>query len=283
MKLYSIQTGYFKLDGGAMFGVVPKVLWQRTNPADENNQIEMALRCLLIEDGDKLILIDTGIGDKQSEKFFSHFHLYGEDSLDKSLLKHGFHRDDITDVVLTHLHFDHCGGAIKRNPKGYYEPAFKNAEYWSNKAHWKWATEPNPREKASFLPENILPIEQSGQLRFIDYSDNPNEDNPLGLKMLFVDGHTEKQMIPIIDYKDKTLVFMADFLPTTGHIPLPYVMGYDTRPLLTLSEKQIFLNEAADHEYYLFLEHDAYHEICTVKHTEKGVRLNKTFNFDDIF
>ncbi len=283
MKIYPVNTGYFKLDGGAMFGVVPKVLWQRTNPADENNQIEMALRCLLVEDGDRLILIDTGIGDKQSEKFFGHFHLYGDDSLDKSLRRYGFHRDDITDVLMTHLHFDHCGGAIVRNKKGFYEPAFPRAKYWSNEAHWKWATEPNAREKASFLPENILPIQESGQLNFIPHTRNPNTDNPLNMEILFVDGHTEKQMIPIIRYQGKTLVFMADFLPTAGHIPLPYIMGYDTRPLITLKEKEKFLSEAAGKGYYLFLEHDAYHEICTVKHTEKGVRLDKTFNFDEIF
>ena len=283
MKLYPIETGNFKLDGGAMFGVVPKVLWQRTNPADENNQIEMAMRCLLIEDGDRLILIDTGIGDKQSEKFFSHFHLYGDDTLEKSLNKHGFHPSDITDVVLTHLHFDHCGGAVVRNPKGFYEPAFPNAVFWSNENHWQWATQPNPREKASFLSENILPLESSGQLKFLPVSQALSGETELGFSVLFVDGHTEKQMIPIIRYKGKTLVYMADFLPTIGHIPLPYVMGYDTRPLLTLSEKEKFLNEAADRQYYLFLEHDAYHEICTVKHTEKGVRLDKTFNFDEIF
>ncbi|MAD97759.1 MAG: MBL fold metallo-hydrolase [Flavobacteriaceae bacterium] len=278
MKIYPIETGNFKLDGGAMFGVVPKSLWQRTNPADANNMIEMSMRCMLIEDGDRLVLIDTGLGTKQSEKFFSYYFLFGDFSLDASLAKYGFHRDDITDVFLTHLHFDHCGGAIERQGE-LLQPAFKNARFWSNADHWKWATEPNAREKASFLKENILPIEESGQLNFI----NENPIDQIGFDVVFADGHTEKQMLPKIQYQDKTLVFMADLLPTVGHIPLPYVMGYDTRPLLTLEEKAAFLNEAADQNYYLFLEHDAYNELCTVQHTEKGVRLNQTYKFTDIF
>lgn len=285
MKIYPIETGNFKLDGGAMFGVVPKSLWQRTNPTDEKNMIDMSMRCMLIEDGDRLTLIDTGVGDKQSEKFFSYYFLFGGYSLDASLAKHGFHRDDITDVFLTHLHFDHCGGSIQWNKdRTGYEPAFKNAKFWSNESHWNWAANPNAREKASFLKENINPIQESGQLNFIDLpKTNVLQNSLLGFDIFFADGHTEKQMIPQIQYQEKTLVFMADLLPTTGHIPLPYVMGYDTRPLLTLDEKQYFLNKAADNEYYLFLEHDAQSELCTVQHTEKGVRLKNTFKFNEIF
>lgn len=263
-----------------MFGVVPKSLWQRTNPADANNMIDMSMRCLLIEDGDRLTLIDTGMGNKQSEKFFGYYYLYGDFSLDTSLAELGFHRDDITDVFLTHLHFDHCGGAIQWNKdKTGYEPAFKNARFWSNSRHWDWAVNPNPREKASFLSENILPIEESGQLNFLHL----NAKDYVGFDVLFKDGHTEKQMLPKIEYKNKTIVFMADLLPTAGHIPLPYVMGYDTRPLLTIKEKEAFLKEAADHEYLLFLEHDAHNELITVKHTEKGVRLKETYKFREIF
>ncbi|APS38132.1 MBL fold metallo-hydrolase [Salegentibacter sp. T436] len=286
MKLYPIESGNFKLDGGAMFGVVPKSLWSRTNPADSNNMIDMAARCLLIEDGDKLSLIDTGMGDKQSDKFFGFYYPWGDHSLDKSLKKYGLHRDDITDVFLTHLHFDHVGGAIKWNKdKTGYEPAFKNAKFWSNKDHWEWATEPNAREKASFLPENILPMEESGQLHFLDRTENKNfiQSQEFDFDVLFVDGHTDKQMIPHIQYKDKTLVFMADLLPTAGHIPLPYVMGFDTRPLLTLTEKETILKQAANKGYYLFLEHDAHNEIITLKNTEKGVRLDKTFTFNELF
>lgn len=280
MRIYPIETGNFKLDGGAMFGVVPKSLWQRTNPADANNMIEMSMRCMLIEDGNRLTLVDTGMGDKQSEKFFGYYFLYGDDTLDRSLARYGFHRDDITDVFLTHLHFDHCGGAIQWNKdQTGYEPAFKNAKFWSNERHWNWAVKPNRREKASFLTENILPMEESGQLNFV----HRNTRDQIGFDVIFVDGHTEKQMLPKIEYQGKTIVFMADLLPTVGHIPLPYVMGYDTRPLLTLNEKKAFLNEAADREYYLFLEHDAYNEICTVEHTEKGVRLKENYKFIDIF
>jgi glyoxylase-like metal-dependent hydrolase (beta-lactamase superfamily II) len=280
MKIYPIETGNFKLDGGAMFGVVPKTIWQRTNPADINNLIDMSMRCMLIEDGNRLLLIDTGLGAKQSDKFFSYYYLFGDFSLDSSLAKLGFHRDDITDVFLTHLHFDHCGGVIEWNSqKTVLQPAFKNAKFWSNDNHWKWATDPNPREKASFLKENINPIEESGQLNFI----HENALEQLGFDVLFMDGHTEKQMLPKLKYQGKTIVFMADLLPTVGHIPLPYVMGYDTRPLLTIKEKAIFLTEAADNNYYLFLEHDAYNEICTVQHTEKGVRLKNTHKFTDIF
>lgn len=285
MKIYPIETGNFKLDGGAMFGVVPKTIWQRTNPADSNNLIDMSMRSMLIEDGDRLILIDTGTGNKQSDKFFGYFHFFGNFSLDSSLAEHGFHRDDITDVFLTHLHFDHCGGSIQwnKNRTGY-EPAFKNAKFWSNKNHWQWAVEPNVREKASFLKENISPMESSGQLNFVDIPTNDFVQNSeLGFDILFADGHTEKQMLPHIQYKGKTIVFTADLLPTVGHIPLPYVASYDTRPLLSMDEKTKFLNMAADKEFILFLEHDAHNELCTVKHTEKGVRLNQTYKFNEVF
>ncbi|PID68130.1 MAG: MBL fold metallo-hydrolase [Flavobacteriia bacterium] len=285
MTIYPIEAGNFKLDGGAMFGVVPKSLWNRTNPADSNNMIDMSTRCMLIEDGKRLILIDTGMGNKQSEKFFGYYYLWGEHSLERSLAQHGFHKDDITDVFLTHLHFDHCGGSIQWNKdRTGYEPAFKNARFWSNKDHWQWATVPNVREKASFLKENINPMQSSGQLEFIDLPENDFKTNSeLGFDILFVNGHTDKQMIPHVSYHGKTIVFAADLLPTTGHIPLPYVMGYDTRPLLTMDEKEKFLNTAADEQYYLFLEHDAHTELCTVKHTEKGVRLDQQYSLKDIF
>lgn len=285
MNLFPINAGNFKLDGGAMFGVVPKSLWNKTNPADSKNMIDIAARCLLIEDGNRLILIDTGMGNKQSDKFFGYYHLWGDDSIDKSLNKVGFHRDDITDVFMTHLHFDHCGGSIQWNKdRTGYEPAFQNAHYWSNKDHWKWATEPNKREKASFLKENILPMEDSGRLKFTSIPDKDLlENSELGFGIFFADGHTDKQMIPLIKYKEKTIAFMADLLPTAGHIPLPFVMGYDTRPLLTLDEKEIFLNTAADNNYYLFLEHDSHNEIITVQHTEKGVRLKDTYKSKEIF
>ncbi|EGV43138.1 MBL fold metallo-hydrolase [Bizionia argentinensis JUB59] len=285
MTLYPINSGNFKLDGGAMFGVVPKSLWQRTNPADANNMIDIAARCLLIEDGDKLTLIDTGMGNKQSDKFFGYYYLWGDDSIDKSLKQHGFNRNDITDVFMTHLHFDHCGGAIQWNKDHTdYEPAFKNANFWSNKDHWHWATQPNNREKASFLEENILPIKNSGQLKFTDVPNGDIQRNSeLDFDIFYADGHTDKQMIPMIQYKGKTICFVADLLPTAGHIPLPFVMGYDTRPLLTLDEKERFLKMAADNNYYLFLEHDAHNEIITVKNTEKGVRLQDVYSCNEIF
>jgi len=286
MHLHVIETGNFKLDGGAMFGVVPKSLWSKTNPADQNNMIDIAARSLLIEDGNRLILIDTGLGNKQSEKFYSYYYQWGEHSLDNSLKKKGFHRDDITDVFMTHLHFDHCGGSVQWNAhRTGYEPAFKNAHFWTNKNHWEWALQPNMREKASFLKENLLPMQECGQLSFISL---PKTDksylthSELGFGIHFADGHTEKQMLPQIQYNEKTIVFMADLLPTVGHIPVPYVMGYDTRPLQTLSEKEAFLNLAADQNFYLFLEHDAHNEICTVKHTEKGVRLNQIYTSNEI-
>jgi glyoxylase-like metal-dependent hydrolase (beta-lactamase superfamily II) len=283
MKIHVIETGLFKLDGGAMFGVVPKTLWQKTNPADENNMCTWALRCLLIEDGKRLMLIDTGIGDKQSEKFFSHYHLQGNDTLIGSIRKAGFHEDDITDVILTHLHFDHCGGAIAWNTqKDGYRPVFKNAIYWSNAPHWQWATIPNAREKASFLAENILPIQESGQLKFVERTDSFSREAFPNIDLLFVDGHTDSMMIPHIKYKGKTIVFMADLLPSVGHIPLPYVMGYDTRPLITLEEKGSFLDTAATENFVLFLEHDSVNECCTLQHTEKGVRLVETFAFSSL-
>ena len=284
MKLNPIEAGNFKLDGGAMFGVVPKTIWNKTNPADENNLIDIAARCLLIEDGNRLTLIDTGMGNKQSEKFFGYYSLWGNHSLDKSLKNAGFHRDDITDVFMTHLHFDHCGGSVNWNKdKTGYEVAFKNAKFWTNENHWKWATEPNAREKASFLHENLFPMQESGQLHFINRPDSDfGFSNELGFDIFYADGHTEKQMLPHINYNGKTIVFCADMLPTAGHIPIPYVTGYDTRPLLSMDEKQIFLNNAADNNYYLWLEHDAHNQIITVQHTEKGVRLKEIFKCEDI-
>jgi glyoxylase-like metal-dependent hydrolase (beta-lactamase superfamily II) len=293
MKLYSINTGYFKLDGGAMFGVVPKTIWNKINPADENNLCSWALRCLLIEDGKRLILVDNGNGDKQDAKFFSHYHLHGDDTLEKSLAKYGFTKDDITDVFLTHLHFDHCGGSIK------YEgdklvPNFRNATYWSNERHWEWATEPNEREKASFLKENILPIQESGKLKFIKH---PHQDEkgwtvyPPGMLLTdfnenitvrFVDGHTESMMLPEIKYKNKTVVFMADLLPSAGHIPIPYVMAYDMYPLTTLGEKRNFLNTALKNDYILFFEHDPVYECCTLQQTEKGIRPKEFFKLEEV-
>jgi len=288
MNLYPINAGNFKLDGGAMFGVVPKSIWSRTNRPVKNNMIDIAARCLLIEDGKRLILIDTGMGNKQSEKFYGYYHLWGDDTIDKSLAKYGFHRDDITDVFMTHLHFDHCGGSIQYNKnRTFLEPAFKNASFWSNKKHWQWATEPNRREFASFLKENITPMEESGRLKFTQLPQNSSgnilKNSALDFDIFFANGHTEKQMIPIINYNGKTICFMADLLPTIGHLPIPFVMGYDTRPLLTLDEKEKFLDLAANNNYYLFLEHDAHNELITVQHTEKGVRLKDTYTCKDIF
>jgi glyoxylase-like metal-dependent hydrolase (beta-lactamase superfamily II) len=284
MKIYPIEAGNFKLDGGAMFGVVPKTIWNKTNPADANNRIDIAARCMLIEDGNRLTLIDTGMGTKQSEKFFSYYSLWGEHSLDQSLKKHGFHRDEVTDVFMTHLHFDHCGGCVNRKTSSEgFEVAFKNAKFWTNSNHWQWATQPNAREKASFLDENILPIQESGQLHFVE---RPEGDfgfsNEMGFSIFYADGHTEKQMLPHIQFGEKTIVFCADLLATAGHIPIPYVMGYDTRPLLTLSEKTKFLHAAADNNYYLWLEHDAHNPIVTVEQTEKGIRLKEVFRLEDI-
>ena len=283
MQLHAIACGNFKLDGGAMFGVVPKLLWEKTNPADANNRIEMCCRSLLVEEGNRLILIDTGMGNKQSEKFFSHYDLWGEDNLDQSLRQKGFHRDDITDVFLTHLHFDHCGGAVIRNGNGILVPAFKNAVFWSHENHWKWATQPNPREKASFLPENILPIEESGRLKLLKGEGFLLENTPLGFDIILVNGHTEKQMLPVIKYQGKTLVYAADLIPTVGHLPIPYVMGYDTRPLMTMEEKSHFLNLAYDQDFLLFLEHDPYNELISLGQTERGVRLGEKHTLANFF
>lgn len=277
MSLHIIDTGYFKLDGGAMFGVVPKSIWQKTNPADEKNLCAWAMRCLLVEDGNRLILIDNGIGTKQDQKFFSHYYLHGDGELIKSIRAAGFHEDDVTDMFLTHLHFDHCGGGVKLS-HGRADLTFKNATYWSNAEHWNWAINPNIREKPSFIRENLLPMQESGHLKFIDPA------APLflpGFDILYTSGHTERMMIPKIKVNGKTICFMADLLPSVGHIPLPYIMGYDVRPLVTLEEKEKFLKEAADKQYILFFEHDPVNECCTVMHTEKGVRLDKTFTLKE--
>lgn len=268
-----------------MFGVVPKSIWQRTNPADENNMCTWAMRSLLVEDGNRLILIDTGIGDKQDEKFLRHYFLHGDENLDGSLAAAGFSRDDITDVFLSHLHFDHCGGSVQwmDSDRTILEPAFKNATFWSNADHWKWATEPNRREKASFLAENILPMEESGQLKFIERTSEFMENIFPNFSVLYANGHTEGMMIPHLSYQGKTVVFMADLLPSVGHIPVPFVMGYDTRPLITLNEKEAFLKKAADEEYILYFQHDPENECCTLQHTEKGVRLKDTFSLKDAF
>lgn len=284
MDLYSINTGYFKLDGGAMFGVVPKTIWNKINPADENNLCSWALRCLLIEDDNRLILIDNGNGDKQDAKFFSHYHLHGDDTLEKSLSKHGFSKEDITDVFLTHLHFDHCGGSIVREGDKLL-PAFKNATYWSNKEHWNWAVNPNEREKASFLKENILPIEESGQLKFINVPDNGIATEArisTKMKFRFVNGHTRAMMLPQINYKGRTVVFMADLLPSAGHIPMPYIMGYDMFPLTTLNEKRYFLKEAVENDFILFFEHDPVHECCNLQQTERGIRPKDYFKLSEL-
>ena len=277
MNLFTIDTGYFKLDGGAMFGVVPKSIWNKLNPADDNNMCSWALRCLLIEEGNRLILVDNGIGNKQDAKFFSHYYLHGEDTLDKSLAKHGFHRNDITDVILTHLHFDHCGGSIVREGDQLI-PAFSNAIYWSNEQHWKWATEPNEREKASFLKENILPIQESGQLKFVGKHDG----FPEFVKIRNAFGHTDAMMLPEIIYKNRKIVFMADLLPSVAHIPIPYVMGYDMFPLTTLKEKKSFLTEAQGEDMILFFEHDAFNECCTLQATEKGIRQKDCFRLSEL-
>lgn len=279
MKLYSINTGFFKLDGGAMFGVVPKSIWNKLNPADENNLCTWALRSLLIEDDNRLILVDTGVGNKQDAKFFSHYYLHGDDSLDKSLAKHGFHRNDITDVFLTHLHFDHVGGAIIiENNK--MVPAFKNATYWSNDQHWQWAIKPNDREKASFLKENIQPIQDSGKLKMIEVIEDISFSRDISIR--FVNGHTKAMMLPQINYKGKTIVYMADLLPSVGHIPIPYVMAYDMFPLSTLQEKKSFLQEALQNNFILFFEHDPLYECCTLTMTDRGIRVKDTFNLHDI-
>lgn len=286
MNLYTINTGYFKLDGGAMFGVVPKTIWNKLNPADENNLCSWALRCLLIEDGNRLILVDTGNGDKQDAKFFSHYHLHGDDTLEKSLKAHGFTPDDITDVFLTHLHFDHCGGAIKREGDKLV-PAFRHARFWSNEEHWKWAVYPNDREKASFLKENILPMQESGRLEMVAISEGNTQKLAStafteNIDIRFVNGHTDKMMLPQIRYKGKTIVYMADLLPSQAHIPIPYVMGYDMFPLTTMHEKKAFLQEALSGEYILFFEHDPVYECCTLKQTDKGIRPDRFFKLSEL-
>jgi glyoxylase-like metal-dependent hydrolase (beta-lactamase superfamily II) len=270
MTLHTIDTGHFKLDGGAMFGVVPKSIWSRLNPADENNLCSWAMRCLLIEEGNRLMLVDTGMGDKQDAKFFSYYYPHGEGHLLGSIRKAGFSPEDITDVLLTHLHFDHCGGAVYHGADGKLQLTFPRATYWSNEAHWHWATQPNAREKASFLRENILPIQESGQLKFWS---SDNDGSFANLNLLQVDGHTEKMMLPKLRYKDQTLVYLADLIPSVAHVPIPYVMGYDVRPLLTMEEKTRLLTEAADGGYLLLFEHDPVYECATVEHTEKGVRV----------
>jgi glyoxylase-like metal-dependent hydrolase (beta-lactamase superfamily II) len=283
MNLYPVNAGNFKLDGGAMFGAVPKTIWNKTNPADQNNLIDIAARCLLIEDGKRLILIDSGMGNKQSKKFFSYYSLWGEDTLERSIKNVGFSIDDVTDVFFTHLHFDHCGGAIKRSGSGF-EPVFKNAIYWTNKKHWDWAINPNKREVASFLKENLLPIEETGSLNFIATPcDQFSFVDELGFEVFYADGHTEKQMLPIISHKGQKIAFAGDLIPTAGHVPLPYVMGYDVRPLTTLKEKDLFLNYAADNNVLLLLEHDSVNEAVSLKRTEKGVRVNQTLKCDEIF
>ncbi len=280
MNLYTINTGFFKLDGGAMFGVVPKSMWQKLNPPDANNMCSWALRSLLIEEGNRLILIDNGMGDKQDAKFFGHYYLHGNDTLDTSLAAHGFTRNDVTDVFLTHLHFDHCGGSIQKQGDSLV-PAFPNAVYWSNQDHWHWATQPNDREKASFLKENILPIMESGQLKFVDVPEKDfDEKGQLSqtsftenIDLRFVNGHTDKMMLPQIRYKGKTLVYMADLLPSVAHIPIPYIMAYDMYPLTSMKEKKSFLQEAVTNDYLLYFEHDPIHECCSLQATEKGVRM----------
>ncbi len=279
MNLYTIDTGFFKLDGGAMFGVVPKSIWNKLNPADENNLCTWALRLLLVEDGNRLILIDTGIGNKQDERFFSHYYLHGDATLDSSLAKNGFHRDDITDVFLTHLHFDHVGGAVIRDGESLI-PAFKNATYWSNPKHWDWATNPNEREKASFLKENILPIQESGQLKLVETGQSVQFMD--GFDVRFVSGHTESMMLPLISYKGRKILYVADLLPSVGHLPIPYVMAYDMFPLTTINEKKIFLKEALENDYILYFEHDPLNECCTLQQTEKGIRVKETFRLDEL-
>jgi len=293
MKLYSINAGYFKLDGGAMFGVVPKTMWNKLNPADENNMCSWALRCLLIEEEGRLILIDTGMGDKQDAKFFSHYYLHGNDTLDSSLAAHGFTKEDITDVFLTHLHFDHCGGCIIREGENLV-PAFKNAIYWTNEKHWQWATQPNDREKASFLKENMLPMQESGVLKFLEVAELSAIDKNVSgttiyrspftknISFIVANGHTSTMMLPIINYNGKTIVYMADLLPSVGHLPLPYVMGYDMFPLTTLAEKKIFLSEAELNNYILFLEHDPLNECCILQQTDKGIRVKEVFKLSEL-
>tara|TARA_B100001093_G_scaffold310680_1_gene296508 strand:- start:2267 stop:3118 length:852 start_codon:yes stop_codon:yes gene_type:complete len=283
LNLYPIIAGNFMLDGGAMFGVVPKSIWQKTNPADNNNMVKIAARCLLIEDGNRLVLIDTGMGDKQNEKFFGYYYRWGKDTLESSIKKHGFHPDDVTDVFLTHLHFDHCGGGVIRSSGGVLKTTFKNAKYWSNEDHWDWAIDSNKREKASFLKENINPIIESGQLNYLEKDESSYlTGSSLGFDVLFVDGHTEKQMIPVINYKGQKIAFAADLIPTHGHVPLPYIPGYDIRPLVSLKEKDLFLKFCCENNVFLYFEHDAFVELGSLQKTEKGVRINKKIRIVDL-
>jgi glyoxylase-like metal-dependent hydrolase (beta-lactamase superfamily II) len=272
MELFTIDTGFFKLDGGAMFGVVPKSIWHKANPSDENNMIRLAMRCLLVQTENRLILIDNGLGNKQDDKFFSHYFLHGDDTLEKSLNKNGFTKADITDMVLTHLHFDHCGGSIEFNSdRTKYQTAFPNATYWVGEEHWNESMAPNPREKASFLKENIVPIQESGQLKLL----KPGEQFHKEIDLLFSKGHTQSMMHPIIPYKGGKLIYLADVIPTQAHLPVPYVMGYDVRPLDTMKEKMDILNMAVENNWVLYFEHDPFNEACTVQQTEKGMRLKE--------
>ncbi len=279
MKLYSINAGHFKLDGGAMHGVVPKSMWNKANPSDENNMCSWAMRCLLIEHGNHKILVDNGMGDKQDAKFFGHYFPHGEDSIERNLAKHGFTVDDITDVFLTHLHFDHCGGSIRREGDKLV-PVFKNAIYWSTKKHWETATNPNVREKASFLTENIMPIQESGKLRFVDVAEGAEwmED----IRIRYCNGHTDSLMLPQIKFKNTTILFCADLIPSVAHVSLPWVMAYDMRPLETLNEKTRLLNEAVANNWVLFMEHDPTIECCNLIQTDRGIRTNKTFALADL-
>ncbi|MBT3174286.1 MAG: MBL fold metallo-hydrolase [Lentimicrobiaceae bacterium] len=279
MKLYPIETGNLKLDGGAMFGVVPKVMWSKVYPADENNLCNWSMRCLLIKDENRIILIDNGIGNKQDEKWLRHYYLNGEDTLEKSLKNIGVTPEDITDVIITHMHFDHCGGSVKWNDdKTGYELSFPNATYWTSRKQYELAVNPNRREKASFLKENIQPVEESGKLKLIDKEGEyiPN----ITFKMYY--GHTDGQLIPHIFTGNKTVVFMADLLPSTAHIPMPWIMAYDTRPLQTLKDKERFYSEAIKNNYVLFFEHDLHNEACTLKDTEKGIRADQIGRLEEL-
>jgi len=278
-KVFPIHISNFKLDGGAMFGVVPKVIWQKYYPADENNLCNWALRSILVDSGNRTALVDNGYGDKQSEKYMSFVHLNGGDGLMGGLNKYGYKPDDITDMVLTHLHADHCGGGVRYNiDKSGFELVFPNATYWVSRAQWESAMNPNSREKDGFLEENILPMMESGQLKFID------EDMELfpgfGVRLFY--GHTNGQIIPFIEYKGRTVVFTADLIPSTVHIPLAYNMAYDLEPLVTLKEKETFLEEAYENDFVLFFQHDLYHECCTLQKTPKGMRHDKIFTLAEL-
>lgn len=276
MQVQVIHAGNFKLDGGAMFGVVPRSIWKKLNPPDENNMCSWAMRCLLVQDGNHIVLIDNGMGKKQSEKFFGYYYLHGDNSLEKSMQQANVSEQDITDMFLTHLHFDHCGGGIRYKGEKLV-PAFKNATYWSNEAHWEWATKPNAREKASFLKENIMPIQESGQLQFV-----AQEKLTENIAIIFVDGHTEKMMLPLISYKGKKILYCADLFPSAGHIPIPYVMSYDVRPLLTIHEKEQLLKRAVEEDWLLFFEHDPIHECCSLQRTESGIRAKDFFRLSEL-